>query len=251
MNETGHQVARDAIRDLIALADERSQRATVMRWLDGEEPHMRRGLWVCEVVFSQAMRGGLDGRSLLTCTLYALLLTTRPRQIKLMALARALHLELTRASLLAALLPAKSSNTTTDGAYVTSTSGRALTLGERRALARRPSAKSIEQLLHDPDPIVLKHLLQNPRLTELLVLRVVTYRPQSPHTLLAVFAHVDWGKRDQVRRALALNPDTPLPIRCALLSHLTLDDLASVEREPQLPPLLQAALRRAQRAMNY
>lgn len=250
MSEAGYQVAREAIRDLLALTEERSQCAAITRWLNGEEPHMRRGLWVCEVIFLEATRGGIDGRSLLVCALTALLSTARPRQLKLMALARELRLDQTRASLLATLLPQRRSSASDEPITITSRDGRALTLGERRALARRPSAKTIEQLLHDPDPLVLKHLLQNPRLTEILLLRIVTYRPQSPHTLLTVFSHPHWGKRDQTRRALALNPDTPLPVRCVLLTHLSLDDLASVELEPQLTPLLQAALRRARRAMT-
>ena len=250
MKNSGYRVARVAIRNLIALAEEQSQRAEVIRWLNGDEPLMRRGLWVCEVVFTQAMQGRADGRSLLTCVLYALLSTARPRQVKLMTLARAFKLELTRASLLAALIPNQKPMSAHEWVSLVSNHGRALTLGERRSLARQPSVRSIEQLLNDPDPVVLKHLLQNPRLTELLVLRVVTHRPQSAFILLTIFEHVHWGKRSQVRRALALNPDTPLPIRCALLSYLTSDDLVAIAREPRLSPILLAALRRTLRLMN-
>jgi hypothetical protein len=40
--------------------------------------------------------------------------------------------------------------------------GRTLTLGERRALARRPNRKAMDKLLADPHPAVIRTLLGNP-----------------------------------------------------------------------------------------
>lgn len=250
MSGVERRVAREALRDLMALTEDQARLSAVMNWLRGEEAHQRRGLWVCEEIFSQSAEGGFDGRSLLTSALSALLTLERPQRVKLMALARDQRLELARATLLASLLPARASADQRDSAHLTSADGRSLTLGERRSLARAPSAKSIERLLLDPDLVVLQHLLQNPRLTELLVLRIATHRPQLPQTLLSIFSHPKWGTREQVRNALALNPSTPLPIRCALVYHLSEDDLEALGREPNLSALLNAALRRAQRRIS-
>jgi hypothetical protein len=43
--------------------------------------------------------------------------------------------------------------------------GRELTLGERRSLARRPDRRAFEKLLRDPHPLVIRQLLDNPKLT--------------------------------------------------------------------------------------
>ena len=251
MSGEERRVARGALRDLIALAEESTRQAMITTWLSStEEAHMRRGLWVSEEVLNQASEGGVDGRSLLTAALGALLSISRPRQVKLAALAREARLELTRATLLASLMPVSARVSRQDSTHLTAADGRSLTLGERRALARRPSSKTIERLLLDPDPLVLQHLLQNPRLTESLVLKIATHRPQLPKTLFAIFSHQLWGAREQVRRALALNPNTPLPIRCVLLSQVSAEDLEAIELEPARPTLLSAALRRAQQRFS-
>ena len=44
--------------------------------------------------------------------------------------------------------------------------GRTLTLGERKALARRPTRKAMEKLFADPHPAVIRTLLANPKVVE-------------------------------------------------------------------------------------
>lgn len=101
--------------------------------------------------------------------------------------------------------------------------GRPLTLGERKALARRPQRDSLERLLRDPHPDVIRQLLANPRLTEDDVLSVAARRPCRPDVLTEIARSVRWASRPRIRVALVLNPDTPLevasPITGLLLRH--------------------------------
>ena len=53
---------------------------------------------------------------------------------------------------------------------------RAKTLGERKALARGHDRDRLARLLSDPDPAVLRHLLENPRITERDVLVAASRR---------------------------------------------------------------------------
>ena len=55
--------------------------------------------------------------------------------------------------------------------------GRPLTLGERKSLARRPDRDLIARVMRDPNPDVIRILLNNPGLTESDVVRVCARRP--------------------------------------------------------------------------
>ena len=96
-----------------------------------------------------------------------------------------------------------------------------LTLGERRALARRPTPKGIEKLLSDSDPLVVKHLLNNPRLTEREALKVASHPSQTTLTLCQLFTHPKWGKRPAIRLAIFSHPQTSLSLKCALCFEIS------------------------------
>lgn len=123
----------------------------------------------------------------------------------------------------------------------TSQSGRVLTLGERRALARRPSRAAFDKLLLDPHPMVVKNLLQNPRLTEDDVLRMVARRPAYPEVVGEVARHPEWSQRARVRMAIVQNPGTPPEIAVPLVRLLVRPELSQVVAAPDVPPLVRAA----------
>jgi len=95
-------------------------------------------------------------------------------------------------------------------------------LGVRRSLARRNDIGVIERLLGDSDPAVLENLLNNPRITELEVVRMAARSPVREAVLTAISRHPRWGIRHRVRVTLAHNPGTPTGITLGLL-HLLLD----------------------------
>ncbi len=111
-------------------------------------------------------------------------------------------------------------------------------LGVRRSLARRNDIGVIERLLGDPDPAVLQNLLNNPRITELEVVRMAARSPVREEVLAAISRHPRWGVRHRVRVTLAHNPGTPTGITLGLL-HLLLDqELEALARDGRLSQVI-------------
>ena len=119
--------------------------------------------------------------------------------------------------------------------------GRTLTLGERKALARRPTRKAMERLLADPHPIVIRTLLQNPKVIEDDVVRLAARRPNDPAVLAVVAASPRWAHRVKVRMAIVLNPDTPPAVAIPMLALLVRPELTLVADTAGLAPALRAA----------
>lgn len=119
--------------------------------------------------------------------------------------------------------------------------GRPLTLGERKALARRPTRAYLEKLLLDPDPMVLETLLQNPRLTEEDVLTVAAKRPGRAPLLTAIARSGKWTVRARVRMALILNPGVPAEVGVPLVPLLSRAELRLVAQMTDASPPVRAA----------
>jgi hypothetical protein len=116
--------------------------------------------------------------------------------------------------------------------------GRVLTLGERKSLARRPDRDTLERLLLDPHPDVIRRLLANPRLTEELVVRLASRRPGSRAVLSEIARAPRWAGRARIRLALILNPSLPEDIAVRLVSLLLRQELQLVlSRTPDESPV--------------
>lgn len=105
--------------------------------------------------------------------------------------------------------------------------GRELSLGERKALARKPSRAAFDKLLRDPHPLVINQLLENPRLTEDDIVRVAARRPANVEAQRAI-ARTAWLCRPRVRMALIHNPGTPSAVAVPLLAACTRPELAEI-----------------------
>lgn len=106
--------------------------------------------------------------------------------------------------------------------------GRELTVGERKSLARRPSRLQIDRLLLDPHPLVLRQLFESPVVTEDDILRIITRRPARVTALELVVDQPRWMSRRHVRLSLILNPGTPHGLAMPLLSTCPREDLKLV-----------------------
>lgn len=118
--------------------------------------------------------------------------------------------------------------------------GRQLTLGERKALARRPDREMLERLLRDPHPDVIRQLLANPRLTEDDVLSIAARRPCRPDVLQQIARTPRWAHRPRLRVALVLNPDTPLDVAAPLVGLLVRQELRLVATSTTVAPAVRA-----------
>ncbi|WP_433932597.1 hypothetical protein AB3662_00340 [Sorangium cellulosum] len=125
----------------------------------------------------------------------------------------------------------------------TSGAGRALTLGERRALARRPTRAAFDALLRDPHPLVIRNLLGNPRLTEDDVVRLAARRPAIPEVVTEIARHPEWPQRSRVRMAIVQNPGAPPEIAVPMVRLLLRPELMQLVAAPDVPAVVRAAAR--------
>jgi hypothetical protein len=121
--------------------------------------------------------------------------------------------------------------------------GKALTLGERRALARSGRRGLLEHLLRDPDAAVIRVLLENPRLTEGDAVVVASRRNARGDVLCAVFES-RWIARYHVKRALVMNPRSPIDLTVRLVATLAPADQRDVARDPTLATPLRSQAQR-------
>ena len=120
---------------------------------------------------------------------------------------------------------------------------RDVTLGERRSLARSLNRNVLERLLADPDPVVIGHLLKNPRIIERDVLAISSRRPTSVDVLNTVFCSDRWIRSRAVQLALIQNPYSPVDIALALVALVDEDGLRQVIAARAIHTLVRSVAR--------
>ncbi|MBI5548065.1 MAG: hypothetical protein HY901_29650 [Deltaproteobacteria bacterium] len=115
-----------------------------------------------------------------------------------------------------------------------------LTLGHKKMLARKVDADRIGRFALEPDSRVIRELLLNPRLTEDMVLRIVSRRPARVPVLMEIWRSTRWSVRRRVRQALAMNPYTPPEVALKVLPQLTREDLSAIASDGALHPSVRA-----------
>jgi len=128
-----------------------------------------------------------------------------------------------------------------------------VTSGERLALARSGSGAVAAALLGDPELRVVSAALNNPRMTEGLVIKALMDDSAPAHLTLSLCKHDKWALRREIRVALLRNRHTPLASAlqfAGTLPPMMLEDiLRDSELDPQIKTYLASlARRRAQRA---
>ena len=110
-----------------------------------------------------------------------------------------------------------------------------IALGVRRSLAKGTEKPMLEKLLLDPDRLVIRHLLDNPRVTEDDVIRIASRRPIPASTLNEIAQNRRWASRRRVRVALARNPYCPTDLALRVLGSLPLGELRELRGDGTLP----------------
>lgn len=116
-----------------------------------------------------------------------------------------------------------------------------LTLGMKRSLAKGISKDTLDRLIYDPDPHVIRNLLNNPRMTERDVLKMASKRPNSGEVLTEIFNNKKWIERYSIRRALVKNPFTPTGLSLGLVNFLFVQDLKEISRDATIHPSIRSA----------
>jgi hypothetical protein len=118
-----------------------------------------------------------------------------------------------------------------------------LAVGERISLARRASAQVQAQLRRDPDLRVVRALLENPRLTEGVLLPLLIAPDTRADVLQMVAADRRWGARVEVRRALARHPRTPPDTALTLISGLPRSDQRAIANDARVAEVVRRRAR--------
>ncbi len=115
-----------------------------------------------------------------------------------------------------------------------------MTLGQRKSLARRADRETMQRLLVDPHPDVVRRILRHPRLTEEDVVRLAAKRPGHAPALAELARSMKWSHRPRVRMALVMNPSTPPEIAARIAGLLLRPELDLVARSPGVAASVRA-----------
>jgi hypothetical protein len=117
-----------------------------------------------------------------------------------------------------------------------------LSLGQKISLARRGPGRLAAELLAEGLQQVVAPALENPRVTEAHLMRLLARDDAPPGVVAAIARHPKWSARSGVRVALVRHPQTPLARVLAFLPEIGLADLRDLCALAHLPKNLRGYL---------
>jgi hypothetical protein len=100
-----------------------------------------------------------------------------------------------------------------------------MTVGERIKLALKGNRDARMILIRDPNRLIQRFVLQNPRITDDEVVMLARNRNLDMELLRRIGDHKYWPRNYQVKLALVTNPKTPLAIALHFVSSLMERDI--------------------------
>ncbi|HVO59534.1 MAG TPA: hypothetical protein VMT53_01295 [Terriglobales bacterium] len=116
--------------------------------------------------------------------------------------------------------------------------------GEKLSLARRASGRIAAELLLDKETRVMQAALENPRLTEASVAKVLVRSNTTSFLVEAVCHHPRWSHGREVRVALLRNAKTPLGCALEFARSLPARMLREILQSSRLPKSTKVCLLR-------
>jgi len=99
-------------------------------------------------------------------------------------------------------------------------------------------------LLRDANKLVSSAVLKNPRITDGEVLAVARNRSASDDLIRIVLLNTEWVKNNEIKKALAIHPRTPLPKALRFMSAFTEKELKQLSKSRNVSQVIVNSARR-------
>ena len=120
----------------------------------------------------------------------------------------------------------------------------AMKMGKKLKLALRGNREVRGILVREHSPMILRLLIQNPRLTEEEVIAIAKSRTVDAEILASVSKRNEWIRNYQVRLALVTNPKTPLGVAMRFVASLLDRDIRLLAKSRNVSGGVVSAARR-------
>ncbi len=119
-----------------------------------------------------------------------------------------------------------------------------MTVGQKIKLALRGNQDARLILVRDPNKLIRRFVLMNPRIGDNEVLAIVRNKSADDELLRMISERRDWLRLYQVRLGLATNPKTVLPFAVRMTGTLDERDLRHIAKSKNVPQVIAAHARR-------
>ncbi|MGE5172699.1 MAG: hypothetical protein ACM3MD_02610 [Betaproteobacteria bacterium] len=117
-------------------------------------------------------------------------------------------------------------------------------LGLKKSLAKMAGGNVLLKLLQDPDHEVIALCLNNPRLVESHLYKIISRKETISETIRIIAAHPNWSSRSLIRLALVRNDHTPLMHSGRFLQAMKLMELRELCADPSLSATIRPLVHR-------
>jgi hypothetical protein len=114
-----------------------------------------------------------------------------------------------------------------------------MALGLKKSLAKIAVGSVLLKLLQDHNSEVIALCLNNPRLVESHLYKIVSRRDTIAKTVVMIADHPNWSLRPALKFALIRNEHTPLSLSERFLQSIILPDLQVLYGDPSLPAIVK------------
>jgi len=119
-----------------------------------------------------------------------------------------------------------------------------MTVAERIKLALRGNREARMHLVRDPNSLIRRFVLQNPRIGDEELLALAKNRSADQELLRIIADSREWSKNYQIRHALVTNPKTPTALALRFVGSLSDRDMRALAKSKNVPTAVAAAAKR-------
>jgi len=119
-----------------------------------------------------------------------------------------------------------------------------MTVGERVKLALKGNRDARMILIRDPNRLIQRFVLKNPRITDDEILMVARNRNLDTDLLRQIGEHKSWPRNYQIKLALVTNPKSPLATALHFVSNLMERDVRFLAKSKNVSSVIATQARR-------